>query len=483
MQSTKTALAVGAAVATAAAAYAGASWYSGRQAEQAYRQAITDLSAFIGPQAIAAQEYRRGFFSSEGRLTLQWTPATQDGEDQATVPPEPVRLVVTSQVRHGPLAGARLAAAAVETRFALEGLDEQTRQVLSRMQGPQLTAVRHFGGASDLQLRLPAGEIVVDGTALRWQELTGDGSLDSSGKRVSARMAWPEWSFDSLAATAAADTVAGDEGDGEDFGEGEDGPERFAITLRNMTSTFEGEMIDGLWGLGPGKARLQVGSLQTRSAGAAQAPVRTVLDLRELEAESEIVTDQATLGYSTRAQMVGSIGPIRFDSLKLHEQYQRVDIEALRGLLRAFTQGQQGADEAGGSYTLVDAAPRLIAALPSYRMQIEATTQGQTGRLEYGAQVNSAPPAEQLAGGAWLPALLQGGALDARMQLPKAWIGPLVSATGRPAPSDEELQQLLAAAESSGYVRLQGEQLSGSLALRGGQWTLNGKPFAGPQLH
>ncbi len=475
MQSTKTALAVGAAVATAAAAYAGASWYSGRQAEQAYHQAITDLSAFIGPQAIAAQEYRRGFFSSEGRLTLQWTPATQDGEDEdqaAPAPPAPVRLVVTSQVRHGPLAGARLAAAAVETRFALEGLDEHTRQALSNMQGLQLTAVRHFGGASDLRLRLPAGEVVVDGTALRWQELTGEGSLDSSGKRVSARMAWPEWSFDSLSATAAA----GDEEDPEAR------PERFAITLRGMTSTFEGEMIDGLWGLGPGKARLQVGSLQTRSAGAVDAPVRTVLDLRELEAESDIVTDQATLGYSTRAQVVGSIGPIQFDSLKLHEQYQRVDIEALRGLMRAFAPGQQEAGEAGG-YTLVDAAPRLIAALPSYRMQIEATTQGQTGRLEYGAQVNSAPPVEQLAGGAWLPALLQGGALDASMQMPKAWVGPLMGATGRPAPSDEELQQLLAAAESSGYVRLEGEQISGSLALRGGQWTLNGKPFAGPQLH
>ncbi len=498
----KTVLAVAAVAALVAAAWGGFAWHSGRQVEQAYQEAVAGLRSVVGADAIASNDYQRGIFSSHAKLVLQWTPPAPEVEDDAESgggqapaatpqPPQPVRLVVSSDVRHGPLAGARLAAAVVHTRFALEGLDAKAQALLSKAQSPQLTAVRHLGGSSDIRLLLPQGEITDEGTALRWQELVYDTTLSRDHDHVSGRFTWPEWVASVQDDEAGQELAAGD-ADGLDEGRQPPAaqPRRATFALKGMEGSFDSRMIAGLWGMGPGHVQMRVGQLQMHSEPPAGQPATTLLDLKDLQARSEIKSDGATLGLDTRMEMVGSLGPLRFDALKVHEQYERLDIEALRGMLRqlsaAYLKAVQAGDsqvvQEGGAGALLAAAPRLIAARPSYQMNLQATLGGQTGELAYGAQIQQAPAAEQLAGGAWLPALLQGGALNASMQMPKAWIGPLLGATGKPVPSDQELQQLLAAAASTGYVRLEGEKISSSVALQGGQWTLNGKPFAGPGL-
>ncbi len=492
MQQRKTVVAVGV-LAALAALYGGASWYSGRQAEQAWQRAVAELGTVVGPDAIAAQEYRRGVFSSQARLVLQWTPPASDRDDQdgagtqATPAPRPLRLVVDSDVRHGPLPGARLAAAAVDTRFALEGMDEPMRQALAQAEGPRLATVHHFDGSSDLHLRLPAGTIADDGAVLRWQELVYDGTLDSGGRRISARVAWPEWTLEGLQRDSAHAEEGLDDEDEEDDGSAPGAPaERVTVVLRGMEGSAEIEMIDGLWGLGPGTAQMRAASVQTRRLPAGNAPAQALLDLSGVDVQMQMTADAGTLGVDTRARAAGSIGPMQFDSIALHEQYERLDIEALRSVLQGLWRGMSAADaqpgelDAGQRQALLEAAPRLVAARPAYQMQMEATVAGQTGRVAYGVQVKNAPPAEQLAGGAWLPALLSGGALHASVQMPRAWVGPLLQATGQGEAGEDEVQALLQQAQGMGYVQVQDGQVSSSLRLEGGHWTLNGRPFAAP---
>ncbi len=68
-------------------------------------------------------------------------------------------MVVNSAVRHGPLAGGTLAAAVVESRFALEGLDAKAGTLLAKAQAPTLTTVHGLTGSHNMKLIVPAGEL------------------------------------------------------------------------------------------------------------------------------------------------------------------------------------------------------------------------------------------------------------------------------------------------------------------------------------
>ncbi|AVP57634.1 YdgA family protein [Pulveribacter suum] len=536
MQRQKTLVALAAAAVVAGAAYGAATWYSGRQVQTAYQQAIAELRTAIGPQAIITDEYRKGFFSAQAHLVLEWTPPAaladepqedddeEDGERPAAAPAapaapaQPLRLVVDSDVRHGPLAGARLAAAVVQTRFSLQGLSESAQKALAQVQGPQLTAVRHYSGASDLRLQLPAGEIVDEETALRWQALAYDMHLGRDGRRISGSFQWPGWTLvgpagsgdededaladaedaqdaDSAASAASAAATAADAAAAA-VAASEDAAPRptrlFTVAATGMQGSFDSTMIEGLWGMGPGTLQLRVAQLQASSAPIKGGAAKPLLDLKDLHAQTEVVSDNATVGYSNRIKAVGSIGPLQFEALSMHEQVQRLDIEALRGMLRHMGQSYRTALRASDVGEMEDAlqeqqtellqqaAPRLVAALPSYQMKLEATYQGQTGHVTYGAEIKQAPTPAQMAEGGWLPALMQGGALNASLRLPKAWLSPLLQAGGKPAMDDDELQGMLAMAQAVGYVRTEGEQIASDLALQGGQWTLNGRTVASP---
>ena len=70
--SKKTAL--GAAVALAVVAYGGATWYMGQRAQASYNEALEEVRKVLGAEAVVSQDYQKGFFSSQAKLVLQWTP-------------------------------------------------------------------------------------------------------------------------------------------------------------------------------------------------------------------------------------------------------------------------------------------------------------------------------------------------------------------------------------------------------------------------
>ena len=482
MGNKKIAVAVGATLAIAA--YGGTTWYAGQKAHASYAQAVAELRALLGAQTVVSEEYRKGFFSSQAKLVLQWSAPTEEGvQPVAGDMPKPVRLVVDTTVRHGPLAGGQLAAALAESHFALEGLDDNSRQALAKATAPTLTTVHRFTGSHDMRLLLPAGEIGDGEVTLRWQEMALDTSV--SGNRVQGTWRWPELALLGLPNRDDEDTQEAEEDDGDEVAA--EPVARTSLTFQGIDSSFDSTAIDGLWGLGPGKASLRVarmGITRTPIEGDAQ----TLLDLKDLAGSSVVEADAATLGVTTEFKGVGRIGPLDFESLGYVQKLQRLDIEALRNIQRALVDGYRKAGlakameglEGQGADVFAQNAPRLVAALPAYSMKLQATFQGQTGELDYGAEVRNAPPAEQIAATGWMPALLQGTLLHADARLPKAWLAPLLQATGKPEVTADDVQGMVGMAQASGYARLEGEHLTSALKIEGGQMSLNGKPMALP---
>lgn len=488
---------VAAAVALAVVAYGGTTWYTGQRAETAYKEAVVELRKALGEKTVVTDEYHKGFFSSQAKLVLQW-PAPEEAGAQAAAEQgadsKPMRLVMDTTVRHGPLAGGRLAAAASETHFALEGLDDKSRQTLAKATAPTLTSVHHFTGGQDVRLLLPAGEMGDNEVTMRWQEMVLDTAL--GGGSVKGTWRWPEVALLGLPSRDKSVEAQEEEGDEEESDNDEaiaaqpaaSPVERTSILLTGLDSSFENKVIDGLWGLGPGKASVRIARLGMSTTPAQGGEARTLLDLKNVDGSSVIESDKTTLGMTTQVKGAGRIGPIDFESVGYEEKIQRLDIEALRGFQRVLVDGyrKEGLAKAlesleqQGMGLLMENAPRLVAALPAYSMKLQATYQGQTGQLEYGAEVQSAPTQEQVAQAGWMPALLKTSALQASASLPKAWLEPMMKASGKPDVSAEDVEGMLGMAQATGYARLEGDKLVSSFKMQGGQTTLNGKPIALP---
>lgn len=465
--SKKTAL--GAAVALAVvAAYGGATWFMGRQAEASYLEAVEDVRKLLGNEAVVSQDYQKGFFSSQGRLVLQWAPPASADAGQPA--PQPLRIVATSQVRHGPLAGARLAAAVVDTRFALEGMDEKSSKLLAKATAPTLLTVHGLAGGHHMELMVPAGEVGDEEVTLRWQELKAEFSINGGRTQVNGKFQWPEVAFSGLSG-------AGDE-------EADPATQsRIAITFKGMSGDFDSQIIDELWMLAPGKGSVrfaQIDASSTPPGGAA----KPMLALKDLTGTTTIDRNGKLMGMSTSFKGKGLVGPLDFESVGFEEKFQRIDADVVKSLQMALLESYSkdglkamAQDDDGGKILklLVDNAQRLTAALPAYSMKFFATLGGQQAELEYGGEVTRAPAAEEVAQAGWGPVLLKNSVLHANARLPKAWLPQLAKAAGQEEFKSDDMDALIGMAQAAGYLRQEGDNLISTLKMEAGQAKLNGK--------
>ena len=524
MSNKKTVLA--AAVALAVVAYAGTTWYTGQRAQASYQAGVAELRKLLGDSAVVTDEYHKGFFSSKAHLVLEWKPGTTAADaaaadaaasDAAAASGGPapaegdapaaklLRLAVDTSVSHGPLAGAQLAAAVTQSRFYFEGLDDKASQALAKATGPTLTSVHHFLGGNDVRLVLPAGEIGDKDTTVRWQEMVLDMAISRGKERIKGTWNWPELALIGVPGKPEPQAVAQLEESDEEVGgeEEEDGVqaaeadaeaapaavERTTVTFSGMESRFDNQLIDGLWTLGAGTASLRFARLGISSVPAEGGETKTLLDLKDLVGTAVTESDGKTLGGTTQLKGAGRIGPLEFDAVGYEQKMQRLDIEAMRNIQRLVVDGYRAhglakAPEMMQSQIMAamqENAPRLVAALPAYSLKLEATFQGQTGHLEYGAEVKSAPTPEQAAAAGWMPALLKTSALHANASLPKGWLEPLLKArSGGAEVQPGEVDAMLGMAQATGYARIEGDHLTSAFKMQDGQVTLNGKPIALP---
>lgn len=475
---------VGAAVVVVLAAYGGATWYLGESARRHYEEALEEAKGFLGPQAVVSHQYERGFWTSHARLVLQWSaPTSADANDAP--PASPIRIAVDSTLRHGPLAGARLAAAVVESRFAAEELDENARQVLAKVSPPTLTTVHRLLGGHDLHFALPAGEVGAGDQRVVWQALTYQMSVDAARRKVSGSFQWPEMSL------SGVQTASADEGDEDDDGPAAvpSGPaERFTMALQGMGGDFDMQIEDGLWMLAPGSGKGRFDKIVLTRAQGDAAP-QTLMALQELRYSAAIERTGSTLGWTTKAQTQGSVGPLVLEAVGLEETVSRIDVEAVKlfqkALVAAYrtdpTQAALLADPPGDALWK-EAAPLFVAALPAYAVKLSATLEGQQAMLEYGAEIQTAPTADEVQARGWGPALLKGSVLHAGLRLPKAWLPRIVQAMGQQDMPAEQIDAMVGMAQAQGFVQQEAEHLTSAVRLEGGKLQLNGKALDLPML-
>lgn len=480
------------------AGYGGATWYFGEQAHSAYAQALNDVRKLLGPEVLVSQQYTKGFWSSQGQLVLQWTPPAAeedewDDEDNAApaVAPRPIRITVENTVRHGPLAGWRPAAAVIETRIgAVEGVDDNMRKAFAKVSAPTLTTVRHLTGSHDMAFAWPAGEVGEGADLVRWQPLTYQMTLNADRSRLSGDFAWPEITVQSQ--PPADDADDNDDEPAADAGEAE----RYTFAMQGMKGDFKVHFQDGLWLLAPGEGSGTLGKLtvtRARAAAGTGAAPEPLVALQDLTYGVTIARNGGHLGWVSTLRGTGSVGSVALESVELNETVSRIDVEAVKLVQKALADAYKSntdksdadtalsaAAEMPGVAALMEAVPQFVAALPAYAMKLTAKVDGEQGELQYGVEIKSMPDAQQVAEGAWGPALLKSGALHASLRMPKAWLPRLAQAAGDKAPPPQHLEAMLGMAQAQGFVQQDGAHLVSAVRMENGKVVLNGKEIAVP---
>ncbi|MDA8447154.1 YdgA family protein [Paracidovorax valerianellae] len=476
--------AIGAAVALVVVAYGGATWYMGQRAQASYDEALVELRKAVGPQAIVSEEYRKGFFTSQAKLVLQWTPPAAATKTDAGAPASPpLRLVVDSTVHHGPWAGRRFAAAVVDSRFALEGLDPKVTKELEKVTAPTLTTVHHLSGSHDLRFLVPAGEIGNEEMTMRWQEMVSEMTLNGDRTRVNGTFQWPDVSLVGLPGTP------GEKDDEEDEEEKAKPASRIAFGFKGMEGKFEYQVIDGMWLFAPGTGTMRFAQIDASSTPAAGGAATSIMALKDVAGSSTIENNGTTGNIATSLNGKGSVGPIEFESIGFEEKFQRIDVQTIKTLQQALIEEYRTDGVAKATAKVEDrwltllqeSAPRLVGALPAYSMKILATYKGQQGQLEYGAEVQRAPTAEEVAQTGWQASLIKGSTLNASMRLPKAWLPPIAQAVGQKEMKAEDMDAMIGMAQAAGYLRQESDNLVSVLKMEAGQVKLNGKAIDLPK--
>ena len=180
----------------------------------------------------------------------------------------------------------------------------------------------------------------------------------------------------------------------------------------------------------------------------------------------------------------GLVGPVDFESIGFEEKFQRIDADVVKTLQVAMVESYRkdglkamASEEDSGKLfgLLADNAQRLAAALPAYSMKFVATLGGQQGEVSYGGEITRAPSAEEVTQAGWGPVLLKNATFHADVRLPKAWLPQLAKAAGQEEFKSEDVDGMIGMAQAAGYVRQEGDNLTSSLKMEGGQAKLNGR--------
>jgi uncharacterized protein YdgA (DUF945 family) len=228
------------------------------------------------------------------------------------------------------------------------------------------------------------------------------------------------------------------------------------------------------------------------AAGTGAAP-EPLVALQDLTYGVTIARNSGHLGWVSNLRGTGSVGSVALESVELNETVSRIDVEAVKLVQKALADAYKSdtdksdadtalsaAAEMPGVASLMEAVPQFVAALPAYAMKLTAKVDGEQGELQYGVEIKSMPDAQQVAEGAWGPALLKSGALHASLRMPKAWLPRLAQAAGDKAPPPQHLEAMLGMAQAQGFVQQDGAHLVSAVRMENGKVVLNGKEIAVP---
>jgi uncharacterized protein YdgA (DUF945 family) len=501
---------LGGLAAAIALAYGGSTWWAGAQVKSRYDTAFDELPKQTALVRVAERSYERGFLGAVSTVTLEIgcaadapaaaTPAKpaegeataeadeadaadEEGEEPVIKPPKQLRITIRDTIHHGPLAGSTLAAATIDSELVL---DAKAQAQAKKLFGDAKPLSAHtkvgFDGGFTTDMSVAPAKLAEDGKGqFAWQGAQAHMQVNAARTQVRYELTMPGLDF--------ADTRSG-------------------VTMKMGKLTAKADMDSSAgWFLATGKTEGRLDTLEfaVKKGGKAEkgekAPDAEALAADPVKALPTVLfqgidmAGEATLKdglYASTGTVKGSgkIGETKFDKFELASGARNIHAAGYRKLVDAWMQSSaaNGCGKGGSKASraamqaLADQLAPDLKAMAKYapafgvdRMQVEID--GKRGELSYSAGLAGVTDEDlQLPGTALL---LKRGVLKANARLPVQWLEKMAETgaqTGQ-TPPPEMVAGLVEQGEAQGYVKREGDDVTGQVEYSDGALKINGKPL------
>lgn len=453
-------LSAGGVVALLIACYAGATAWSGKQAEARHHEYLSRIQREAPFLRVVGQGYQHGFFTATSTTTFEIGCAPAAGRPAPTV-------VITSTVHHGPFAEGTVAAAVVETQVTLGGAEGA--RLVAPFGGPPISArtVVGFGGNATSTVKSGAAKIPLpDGVELVWQGLGGTVESGAGTTTFAYHLTSP--------GLAIADPAHG-----------------LSARMAGLDVQSTGAFIGGASRLSTGKAQGTAQTVELIAAmplpsGGTKAVKVSMTGLR-FDSDASISGDLMTLvsGFGGAALVDG----VRIDRFDLRASMKRLHAPTYERIMGSLANAAPGCAPAGKEPTpamLMESLDADLMALARFDPEVALDKltidhAGGHGEFSYSFGLSGVTAAD-----AELPRLAlltTRGHAKASMRVPMAWLRKLSqeSATrleGR-VPPPAALDAFIDQAVGDGYLVRDGDDVRSSIDFSAGNLTVNGKVLSG----
>lgn len=495
---------LGVLAAAIAVAYGGSTWYAGSQVKSRYDSAFEELPKQTALVRVIERQYERGFLGAVSTVTLEigcaadataatTPPATpakpaegeqaeaDDDEEADAKPPKPLRITIRDTIHHGPIAGGSLAAATIDSELVL---DAKTQDDLKKVFGEAKPLTSHtkvgFGGAFTTDLVVAPAKLTEEGKGqFAWQGAQARMEVNAARTQVRYDMTMP----------------------GLDFSDARTGT---TMKMGKLTAKADMDSSAG-WFLSTGKTEGKLDTLELvvrktggplgASAVPADTPpkiVTTVL-LQGLDLLGEASIKDGLYASGGTVKGTGKIGETKIDKFELTSSARRIHAATYKKLADAWMQssavngcGKGGSKAAQAAMqALADQLAPDLKAMAKYspeagidKMVVEID--GKRGEISYMAGMAGVTDEDlQLPGTALL---MKRGALKANARLPMKWLEKLAEtgAESGQTPPPEMVAGLVEQGEEKGFVKRDGDDVTGQIEFTDGSLKINGKPLGAP---
>lgn len=419
--------------------YVGATALFSNQTQDTAQKAVGQLTAALtasGKVRVEQSDYRKGFKNSTQTMTLALTDFPAENG-------QPLRVVVTNHIQHGPVLGAAgLGQALIDTelRFSDPEMQAAYDKAFSS-QKPTIRTLVGLTGGSTTDLKVPGGKSAEGDVS--WQALTGQ--LEVAGLNTTSRLHWAGMAANSDSGLLTV------------------GPVDYSGTLRRENSTDP---------LGVGTSTLTLSRVEMLGEEKLTLSGLKVTSLSERAGEFQNV------GARYEIAEVEKDGQ-KFQNLRLGLRFDHLARAPLLSLTKTVQDMQQSIQAKSGEVMTPEQGKKLesdvLALLKAGPvLKLEELAVGQPGRGMSLAGQLSMPGAAGLTTENWQ--MMAGpqamSLLDADFKLTTSEQGlrELTSAVGGTAPDPQMLLE-------SGQLRREGNNLVTTFALKDGQMLVNGEPM------
>ncbi len=465
-----------------AAAYPAASWYLGQQVESALADQYKALEN-IPYLKVIERKYERKLFDATEVVTFEVmgemaraleksrkesAEADPSQAKEGQTPIEPLRFTVSSQIQHGPLAGFKTPAAAVQDSELV--FSDQTKKEIAKIIGDKKPLTVHtvyrFDGGGVTELTSPAFSATPDGQ-------TGKIAWEGFKATVNFAKRMQTYSY-----TAEAPRLDIDDGKG------------FKATVTDVKMDGNQKRIyDDEPMLYSGTQRFFIAKIDSADADTTKPQIsieKFVYDVN-LPSNGDFLDILAKMAVDTLKVNGQNFGPAHYDFSAKH-LHARTVASLYRNMMKLYSDPSFATGE-GDTEAMAKAMMEPMKALLSFNPElsidrISFNTGNGEAVVSANAKLKDAKP-EEIDN----PMLLL-GKLEANAEasvpelfLAKAEDGALLENGTKMTPEMEAqllagLDKELAGFASQGYIERSNGVVKSKVAFRNGQLTVNGKPFA-----